>query len=706
MTRRFLIVATLILACAVGVEALIENKLERLEAAREREAVSSQIATLRADFEKEIVENLSLIYGTANFLAATPDMTQAKFSQYVEGVFALDTLLLNMAAAPDFIMTYVHPLAGNRAILGRDYRALPEQWEQVRKVRDSGRMVVAGPIDLIQGGRGIIGRAPVFVPTAQGRRFWGIVSAVINTDRLFVKVGVSRLKLRIALRGVDGEGEDGATFFGDETLFSPEARAVRATIKFPSGTWVIAATPMDGWSAAVPNLAGSRTLVAGFTAIILLMLYRAMREQHNLMKTRESLKDAQAIARMGSWELDLSSGSIWCSEEVYRLHGIDQDAGEASLATLLDTIHPDDRDRVDAILNKVMADPQSYSVEHRIVRPDGEVIHVHIRGMAERGPTGRMDRLVGTVLDVTERTIARENLLREQLKMKAMAEASYDAFTMVDSRGHVVFWSPAAERMFGWTADEAVGREIHDLIAPLKYHEDAKAGMKEFARTGKGAVMESIMEFDAIRKDGTTLPVERSVSAFRIDNEHFAVGILRDITERKRYEEELKQLARMDRMTGVFNRGYFAELALKELGRADRFGHPLSLIMFDADKFKVVNDTYGHNTGDKVLVSITATVRSKVREIDLVGRLGGEEFAVLLPETDLEAAKVVAEKLRLAIQEQSVRADDGTAVTFTVSLGIAEYRDSAQGFEALLKLADQALYKAKTNGRNRWEAAD
>jgi diguanylate cyclase (GGDEF)-like protein/PAS domain S-box-containing protein len=176
-------------------------------------------------------------------------------------------------------------------------------------------------------------------------------------------------------------------------------------------------------------------------------------------------------------------------------------------------------------------------------------------------------------------------------------------------------------------------------------------------------------------------------------------GTFQDITERKRDEKELVRLATTDFLTGLFNRRHFMELAEREFPRAKRYGDELSLIMLDADKFKEVNDTYGHNVGDFVLKSLASIGLSMLRDVDVFGRIGGEEFAVLLPSTPLERAMHVAEKLRTAITGAVVPMEQGE-LRVTVSLGVTSLRPDTKDVDMMLKEADMALYSAKEKGRN------
>ena len=176
--------------------------------------------------------------------------------------------------------------------------------------------------------------------------------------------------------------------------------------------------------------------------------------------------------------------------------------------------------------------------------------------------------------------------------------------------------------------------------------------------------------------------------------------VMNDITERKALEGELRRLANTDMLTGIANRRSFMESLRREIMRARRYGRPLSLLMLDVDHFKRINDTHGHPCGDEVLKKLAVTVRETLRDSDLFGRIGGEEFAVALPETPLAGALQNAERVRAEVG-RAVVSFGGREIRFAVSIGAAALADGGEDMEGLFSRVDAALYRAKEGGRNR-----
>lgn len=212
---------------------------------------------------------------------------------------------------------------------------------------------------------------------------------------------------------------------------------------------------------------------------------------------------------------------------------------------------------------------------------------------------------------------------------------------------------------------------------------------------------------DLVRRDGTRLPVSLHASTVRRADGGLAAVRLSvvDITARRRLERELERRAHTDVLTGMHNRRFFLEQAPIELRRALRSGEPLSLMLMDVDHFKSVNDRHGHDAGDRVLVALARTLREWLRSFDLQARLGGEEFVVLMPDTDAGQALWVAQRVRLALADAPVLLADGSLLGYTVSIGVVAVDGACDSIEALLRAADEAMYRAKAGGRNRVELA-
>jgi diguanylate cyclase (GGDEF)-like protein len=213
-------------------------------------------------------------------------------------------------------------------------------------------------------------------------------------------------------------------------------------------------------------------------------------------------------------------------------------------------------------------------------------------------------------------------------------------------------------------------------------------------------------ESSLVGKDGArtlvvTKGMVRSDCRGNPDEPMGTIGIITDITERKRMESQLRHMATIDELTGCINRRAFFSAAEQELERANRYGSPVSVLMIDIDHFKQVNDRFGHAAGDRALKATTAAIHANLREIDSFGRLGGEEFAALLPETTLAGAMLVAERLRQAVAATEVELEETSPLRLTVSLGVAERMTGETAIDQLLARADTALYRAKAAGRNR-----
>lgn len=297
---------------------------------------------------------------------------------------------------------------------------------------------------------------------------------------------------------------------------------------------------------------------------------------------------------------------------------------------------------------------------------------------------------------------AKADLEDSERRYRLLAENAGDIILTVDFERRITWVSPAISRLLGYTQDQWIGHTIDEVFAsPAAY--SYLVLLKRFLEPEARQHLPATVESQLIRKDGSLLWTETSIAPL-LDADASDAGVvcvIRDIADRKRVQEDLYKLATTDALTGAINRRHFWELSSQEVYRSIRYGTPLSLIIMDVDKFKQVNDTYGHAVGDMVLRTLAQVGRTSVRSTDMLARIGGEEFTVLLPGIGLEGAVTVADRLRRTFASLEIPLESGETVSFTVSAGVAERSADEKTFEDLFRAADEALYKAKNSGRNR-----
>lgn len=284
------------------------------------------------------------------------------------------------------------------------------------------------------------------------------------------------------------------------------------------------------------------------------------------------------------------------------------------------------------------------------------------------------------------------NLMHDALELwRVLFEESADGMVVLDFSGKVVDVNQRYADMLGYSIEELLDMHVWDWETQYSREEVEEMLTRV---DDKGARLETVQR----RKDGTLINIDLSNNGAIYKGEKLIFCVCRDITSRKREQAQIERLATIDNLTVLYNRYAFSDKLKSAMHTANRYGSPLSVLMYDLDHFKHINDSFGHDAGDRVLIDVSELVLQQTRAADVVGRWGGEEFMVLMPQTDIEQAKTVAEKLRTVIAEHEF--DKVNAVS--ASFGLTQFVKNETS-ESLYKRVDEALYIAKKNGRNRVE---
>ncbi|GBG12971.1 uncharacterized protein NMK_0508 [Novimethylophilus kurashikiensis] len=317
---------------------------------------------------------------------------------------------------------------------------------------------------------------------------------------------------------------------------------------------------------------------------------------------------------------------------------------------------------------------------------------------------GQVRGFFAQVTDITQRRQSEQELRKSEQLFRNVLENAPIGMALVALDNHFKQVNQAFCRISGYTWEELMSLTTSDITHP----DDNQSYQAIVQRLKDGEIDAYEIEKRYLHKDGTIVWVQLTASLLRNESgkPYQIIKQVQDITERKQLEFDLERQAHTDYLTGLANRRHFLELAEHELAHVRRYGGDLAVAMLDLDHFKNINDTYGHQVGDIVLKTLAALCHQMLRNVDVIGRIGGEEFAILFPETDMQEAHEIVERLRIAIARKDVPTAENGAIRFTASIGIAAYTPSDTGIDILMSRADKALYDAKMTGRNRVAQAE
>jgi len=380
--------------------------------------------------------------------------------------------------------------------------------------------------------------------------------------------------------------------------------------------------------------------------------------------------------------------------------------------SLLQCIHPDDFVHTEQTLsNLALGAAKCGRVELRWLRRDGALVWGQTSLSLVHDSRGQPLQFVAHVQDTTASRRAEEALRESEAKYRAIFDNAVEGFFQTTPEGRFIIVNPALARIYGFSSPEEVIERFADIGQELYVDPHRR---EEFLRLMEAHGVVHAFEFQVRRKDGSHAWVKESTRAVRDSAGKllYYEGTVEDITMHKSYVEQLEEYRRdledanarlqemavTDDLTGLRNRIALRQKLTEECQRANRYHLPLALVMMDVDRFKSFNDTFGHPAGDDVLRLVSKLLQETARASDIVARYGGEEIAILLPNTYLEGAAILAERFRQAIENAKWERRPVTA-----SFGVAAWAESMTGPDELIAAADQALYRAKERGRNRVE---
>jgi diguanylate cyclase (GGDEF)-like protein/PAS domain S-box-containing protein len=438
------------------------------------------------------------------------------------------------------------------------------------------------------------------------------------------------------------------------------------------------------------NLFGEGVLVSNFNL-----------EDENV-KLRERIHLALLGYNAGIYEWNMLDDSAYYSCEWKEMLGYKEDEIAPYLSSWSDRVHPDDLKRVMLDVDKTVA-KQEKSVEaiHRLKHKNGNWIWILGRGFIEYDSDAKPVKMVGIHTDITEQKI-------KELKMKhltQMIEQTHESIISIDLEGNILSWNRGSEMLFGYSAKEVISKHI----SLLQYNNN----LQDFSEIIKDLKIDrqKSREIRLKKRGGQVIDVCLSTSVLRDENDVITgiIGYIQDITDKKRAQEgilrqkqELTYQAHHDYLTNLPNRILFNDRLQQCILRSKREKSKIALFFIDLDNFKDINDTYGHDVGDKVLIEVADRISGVIRKNDTLSRLGGDEFTIILD--SLKHTKDVsplAQKVLLSLDKPIMV--DNKKLHISASIGISIYPDDTKSIKDMLKFADIAMYRAKTDGRNNFK---
>ncbi len=407
-----------------------------------------------------------------------------------------------------------------------------------------------------------------------------------------------------------------------------------------------------------------------------------------LRESETRYRKAQELGKVGNWEYNLKTTEFWGSDEAKKMYGFDPTKDNFSVEEVESCII--ERERVHQSLVDLIENSKPYNLEFDIITKDTGKIKTFISiAELEKDKAGKPLKVSGVVQDITDRKKMEQLLFREKDQFKTTLLSVGDGIISTDVKGKVLILNPIAEQLTGWRQAEAVGRSSDEVFHIIDEFTRERCDNPAQKVIETGEIIELANHTHLISKDGFERPIEDSAAPIKDEQGNITgvVLVFRDFTEKKKIRDEITYLSFHDHLTGLYNRGFFEA----EMERLDTERNlPITIVMGDVNGLKLINDSFGHAAGDELLIRIAKILKKSFRAADIIARVGGDEYAILLPKTDgSEAQKLINRTLELLLKEK-VR-----DLNLSISFGWATKTDLSQTTDLVTKKAEDDMYNNK-----------
>ncbi len=392
-----------ILLIGLAIDQISYNRAQ----ASHRLLILSEVSSYKTQLESTLVSNIQLVRGLAVAVAAEPNLDQHRFAQIAAPLFETSSELRNIGGAPDMVIRMTYPLAGNEKAIGLNFLENKAQRADAIRARDNNEIVMAGPLTLVQGGKALVARVPVYLPP--NRQFWGLLSVVLDIDKIYSKAGIYELEEHydVAIQGRNGLGSQGEFFHGDPKILEHDPLSFSLT--FQGGEWIIFVSPKAGWtppSSAIWPLRLAIFTICGLLILAFLVFLKMLNRQ---LQNEKMLVTMSSLAKIGAWSFNLETQQVYWSDmtkEIFKYPLDEQPSWPKNLAYFK---AGESRDTIKALVERAIKYGESYEVELEVINSQNQSVWVLVHGEAEIR-NGRCVRIFGSLQNInTRKCIELEN---------------------------------------------------------------------------------------------------------------------------------------------------------------------------------------------------------------------------------------------------------------------------------------------------------